>query len=65
MCDARRRTAHARPPLRRRLSRVCRRFKKSTYNLDVIVRCVESGGVTDANRGEKDKEEKKMEGTGE
>ncbi|CAN0034946.1 unnamed protein product, partial [Ectocarpus sp. 12 AP-2014] len=34
-----------------RLSGVCRRLKRSTYDLDVIVRCVESGGVTDASRG--------------
>ncbi|CBN76998.1 conserved unknown protein [Ectocarpus siliculosus] len=33
------------------LSGVCRRLKRSTYDLDVIVRCVESGGVTDATRG--------------
>ncbi|CAN0179960.1 unnamed protein product, partial [Scytosiphon promiscuus] len=34
-----------------RLSSVCRRFKRSTYNLDTVVRCVESGGITDSNRG--------------
>lgn len=27
-------------------------MKKSTYDLDMIVRCVESGGVTDTTRGE-------------
>lgn len=35
-----------------RLSGVCRRMKNSTYDLDMIVRCVESGGVTDTTRGE-------------
>ncbi|CAM9213348.1 unnamed protein product, partial [Hapterophycus canaliculatus] len=34
-----------------RLSGVCRRLKRSTYDLDAVVRCVESGGVTDSNRG--------------
>ena len=30
---------------------MCRRLKKAAYDIDVIVRCVESGGVTDAARG--------------
>ncbi|CAM9884497.1 unnamed protein product [Pylaiella littoralis] len=34
-----------------RLSGVCRRLKRSTYDLDMIFRCVETGGITDFNRG--------------
>eukprot|EP00903_Cladosiphon_okamuranus_P013541 g12613.t1 len=34
-----------------RLSGVCQRIKRSTYDLDMIVRCVETGGVTDNTRG--------------
>ena len=35
----------------RRCGGVCRRLKRAAYDIDVIVRCVESGGVTEAARG--------------
>lgn len=40
--------------LTRRYSAVCRRFKKVTYDANMVTRCVEAGGVTDSTRGEGD-----------